>query len=271
MSERLEKEHEFLDEAKSFNWDTVKAMLTESPDLVNVQPAGRWSALHQAAFDGNSDAVTFLLEAGADPKAASRDGKTPAEVAKGAAKELLSKPSDDISEGAEAEEPPKKKAKTIGAGYSLNINNAVDKAFEMSSLSEIADAPTSALQGVSEKGREVLKKFKVNTIRDLGRWKFYRIAKGISGLAALEEEGKRSAGAALNINKAVDKKHEKKSLSELAKLPPSALQGLAGWADEELANLHIKTIGQLGEWKFAKWSEWITDLAEFENQDFSSL
>lgn len=269
MSERLEKEHEFLDEAKSFNWDTVKAMLTESPDLVNVQPAGRWSALHQAAFNGDSDAVSFLLAAGADPKATTRDGKTATEVAKGAAKELLSKPSDDAPE--EAEEPPKKKAKTIGEGYSLNINNAVDKAFEMSSLSEIADAPTSALQGVSEKGREVLKKFKVNTIRDLARWKFYRIAKGISGLAALEEEGKRSAGAALNINKAVDKKHERKSFSELAKLPPSALQGLAGWADEELAKLHIKTIGQLGEWKFAKWSEWITDLAEFENQDFSSL
>ena len=37
---------------------------------------------------------------------------------------------------------------------------------------------------------------------DLGKWKFYRIAKAMVGLAQLEQEGKREEGAALNINKA---------------------------------------------------------------------
>jgi hypothetical protein len=36
----------------------------------------------------------------------------------------------------------------------------------------------------------------------LGKWKFYRIAKAMVGLAQLEQEGKREEGAALNINKA---------------------------------------------------------------------
>ena len=26
-----------------------------------------------------------------------------------------------------------------------------------------------------------------------------------------------------------------------------------------------------GDWKYAKWSEWISELAKFENTDFSSL
>lgn len=66
------------------------------------------------------------------------------------------------------------------------------------------------------------------------------------------------------------KKHEKKPLQDIANLPPSALQGLAGWADDELAKLHIKTIAQLGDWKFAKWAEWIVVLSELETADFSS-
>eukprot|EP00933_Yihiella_yeosuensis_P035159 TRINITY_DN28635_c0_g1_i2.p1 TRINITY_DN28635_c0_g1~~TRINITY_DN28635_c0_g1_i2.p1 ORF type:complete len:272 (-),score=87.32 TRINITY_DN28635_c0_g1_i2:48-863(-) len=271
MADRLEKEHDFLDEAKSFNWDSVKSMVEESPHLVNVQPAGRWTALHQAAFNGSGAMVGFLLEKGADPQAATRDGKTPLEVAKGDARKRLEEVAKKASgDDAAPEEPPKKKAK-IGEGYSLNINSAVDKAFEHSSLAEIADAPTSALQGIAERGREILKKFKVHTVRDLGTWKFYRIAKAINGLAALEQAGKRSEGAALNLNKALDKKHEKKSLSDITKLPPSALQGLAPWADEELAKINVKTIAALGDWKFAKWSEWIAELAGHENLDFSSL
>jgi len=293
-SARLELEHDFLDNAKAFNWDSIKGQLEMTPDLVNVQPAGRWTALHQAAFEGNKEIAEFLLDKGASVNATTRDGKSPSTVAKGAAKAFLEGRSANAEEEAEdaqaapataaaraepkkkaaaAGEPPKKKAKVapIGEGYSLNVNNAVDKEYERSSLSEIADAPTSALQGIADKGRETLKKLKVKTVRDLGTWKYYKIAKAIVGLAALEQEGKRSSGAALNINSAMDKKHEKKSLSDICKLPPSALQGLADWVDVEFAALHIKTIQQLGDWKYARWSEWITELADYENLDFRSL
>jgi hypothetical protein len=50
----------------------------------------------------------------------------------------------------------------------MNINKAVDKAYESKSLKEIADAPVSALQGVSEGDAQLLEQaFKVRTVRDL--------------------------------------------------------------------------------------------------------
>ena len=271
-SDRLELEHDFLDNAKSFNWAAVKDLLKETPDLINVQPSMRWTALHQAAFDGNADIAAFLLEKGADPQALTRSGQTASEVAKNEAVRRVLQKAEGDGEGEAAAEagPPKKKAKKM-RNYQLNINNAVDKEYEGSSLSDIAAAPTSALQGVAQKGRDVLKKFKVHTISDLGNWKFYRISKAILGLSSLEQEGKREEGAALNINKALDKKHECKHLKEILELPPSALQGLAGWADAELAKVGVTTIAKLGDWKYAKWAEWISELSEFENLDFASL
>lgn len=268
---RLEKEHEFLDSAKSFEWAAVKAMLRETPGLINVQPCGRWTALHQAAFEGNGGVAKQLLDLGADSAARNRAGQTPADVAKGSAKEVLVA-SREGAAAAEAAapvaEPPAKKAKKEKVRtYHMNINEAVDKEYWHCSLSEIAAAPTSALRGIAGRGQEILKKLGVKTVRQLGKWKFYRMAKGIAGFSSLEQEGQRAEGSALNVDNALDKKHESKSLSEVAALPPSALQGIADWADEELAKLHIKTIADLGHWKFAQWAEWITDLAEFEVDD----
>ena len=48
---------------------------------MNVQPAGRWSALHHAAHAGNADAVRDLLRFGADPRAETKDGETPRALA----------------------------------------------------------------------------------------------------------------------------------------------------------------------------------------------
>lgn len=276
--ERIQLEHEFIDCAKSSNWDGVKILLAKSPALVNVQPAGRWSALHQAAHDGNVGVVNYLLQRGADLNQKTRSGKLPADVAKGEAKTLLApKVSEDApppppDDGEKLPEPPTKKFKAAAAArHRLNVNNAVDAEFQDSSLAEIAAAPVSALQGIAVKGRDVLKRFNIKTVRDLGSWKFYRIAKAISGLAALEQEGKRSEHAALNINKALDQKYETKGLRDILRLPPSALQGLAAWADEALEKVGITTIAKLGEWKFARWAEWIVELADYENADFSSL
>ncbi len=70
----------------------------------------------------------------------------------------------------------------------MNINKAVDKAFETKSLKEIADAPVDALEGVSASDSELLAKaFGIKTIRDLGSNKFFLVAQAISALAAKEE------------------------------------------------------------------------------------
>lgn len=284
---REELEHDFLDAAKGFNWSSVKEMLDKSPDLINVQPCGRWTALHQAAYEGNEEMAKYLLEKGASRTATNRGGKTALQVAKSAAVKAAladsptveaadAPPPDAISadktpaEKAESEEPPAKKAKK-DPEYILNINDAVDKEYHGSSLHELCKAPTSALQGIADRGKVVLKKFKVNSIEGLGTWKFYKIAKSILCLASIEQEGKREEGAHLNINKALDKKYEVKSLNDILNLKPSALQGLAPWADDELATLGVTTIAKLGEWKFAQWAESVVELSKYENLDFSSL
>ncbi len=70
----------------------------------------------------------------------------------------------------------------------LNINKAVDKAFESKSLKEIADAPVDALQGVSAGDAELLAKaFNIKTIRDLGTNKYFLTAEAIVALASKEE------------------------------------------------------------------------------------
>jgi len=91
-------QHAFLDLAKTRQLQKVVAAVKENPAIVNVQPAGRWSALHQAAEHGDQEVVNFLLTHGANLEAKTRDGKTPEDVAKGNVKHLLKPP------------PPKRKA-----------------------------------------------------------------------------------------------------------------------------------------------------------------
>eukprot|EP00429_Kryptoperidinium_foliaceum_P074862 CAMPEP_0176226268 /NCGR_PEP_ID=MMETSP0121_2-20121125/22176_1 /TAXON_ID=160619 /ORGANISM="Kryptoperidinium foliaceum, Strain CCMP 1326" /LENGTH=251 /DNA_ID=CAMNT_0017565535 /DNA_START=52 /DNA_END=807 /DNA_ORIENTATION=- len=226
-----------------------------------------WTALHQAAFEGNVTVCKALLAMGADEEALSRSGQTPADVARFGAKEAFARSGHGETDVAA---PPAKKARKAAAkalrSRSMNINFAVVKAYEECTFGEVASAPVSALQGVAGKGQEILERFGVKTVRGLGRWKFYKMAKAITGLSEKEEAGGRREGAVLNADKALDKAHEGKTLMDIKELPPSALQGIAPWADEELAKLHVKTIADLGRWKFAQWSEWIADLAEYEDE-----
>jgi len=175
----------------------------------------------------------------------------------------------------EAEDDPpasaEKKAKIDTSGYALNVNLAVDKKHESKPLSEIIKLPPGALQGLKEGTADKLfEAFKITSIQDLANWKFFKIARAIVTLADQEEEGKRAEDNLQNINKAVDKEFEKKSLKEIAAAPVSALQGLAAWADDDLKTLHIKSIHDLGTWKYCQWAESLVALAEFEAADFSS-
>lgn len=71
----------------------------------------------------------------------------------------------------------------------MNINNAVDKAYEDKSLGELADAPIAALQGVSDRQAQLLQDaFRIKTIRQLANLKYVRWAQAIVALAATEED-----------------------------------------------------------------------------------
>ena len=66
----------------------------------------------------------------------------------------------------------------------LGLENKLDKAWEGKSAQELAAAPVSALQGVSEGDAQLLAQaFGIKTIADLGNNKYFRWAQGIAALA----------------------------------------------------------------------------------------
>lgn len=70
----------------------------------------------------------------------------------------------------------------------MNINKAVDKAYETKSLKEIAAASVDALEGVTPSDAELLMKaFGIKTIHDLGTNKYFLVAQAIATLATKEE------------------------------------------------------------------------------------
>jgi len=69
----------------------------------------------------------------------------------------------------------------------MNIDNAVDKAYETKSLKEIADSPVDAIQGVSEGDARLLAEaFNVKTVRDFANLKYVKWAQAIVTLADTE-------------------------------------------------------------------------------------
>ncbi len=70
----------------------------------------------------------------------------------------------------------------------MNINFALDKAYEGKSFKELVDAPVDALAGVSAKDAELLKQaFGVKTIGDLAKLKYVKWAQAIANLAESEQ------------------------------------------------------------------------------------
>lgn len=191
----------------------------------------------------------------------SDEAKSPKRAADGEAKEAAS-PAKKQKKGDKSEAGPEV--------YQLNVNKAVDKEHEGKSFTEIIKLPPSALQGLAGRADKMLAAFNIKTVEDLANWKFFKIARAIVQLSKEEHKGKRDASSKQNVNKAVDKEWEKKSLRDIARAPVSALQGLAPWADDTLAPLRIKTIEQLANWKFVLWAEALVVLASHENADFSS-
>jgi hypothetical protein len=69
----------------------------------------------------------------------------------------------------------------------LNIDKAVMASYESASLPIMADAPVSALQGLTDEKAELLKILGVLKVKDLGQLKYAAWADAIVTLAAYEE------------------------------------------------------------------------------------
>ena len=68
----------------------------------------------------------------------------------------------------------------------LNLNNLVDKAYEDKSLKDLLGAPPSALEGLTPKHDELLAQLGINTVEDLGTWKYAQRAYALHALAKFE-------------------------------------------------------------------------------------
>jgi predicted flap endonuclease-1-like 5' DNA nuclease len=66
----------------------------------------------------------------------------------------------------------------------------------------------------------------------------------------------------VKFGKLVDKEWEDKTAKEILAAPPSALEGLTPKHDEKLAELGIKTVEQLANWKYVKRARALADLAD---------
>jgi ankyrin repeat protein len=59
----------------------VRLLIAQGAD-VNMEQAGGYTPLHQAAAAGNAELTEILLEAGANPSNLCHQGKTPADYAR---------------------------------------------------------------------------------------------------------------------------------------------------------------------------------------------
>lgn len=66
-----------------------------------------------------------------------------------------------------------------------DLGKLVDKAYQDKNLTEIVDAPVSALSGVSDGDAKLLKEaFNITTVGDLGRNPYFRTANALVALTS---------------------------------------------------------------------------------------
>jgi hypothetical protein len=68
----------------------------------------------------------------------------------------------------------------------------------------------------------------------------------------------------MKFAKLVDKAWEEKTAAEILAAPPSALEGLTEKHDEVLKGFGIKTVGDLGTWKYATRAAALVALADLD-------
>ena len=162
-----------------------------------------------------------------------------------------------------SEEPPAKKAKPTGwEDHTMNIAEAVMKADEGKFLTDLASAPITTIQGIGPKSEAILSALGVKTVEDLATYKYFLLARSLATLA--ETEDKRPEGSVMNVDKAMDKDFESKTLKEMTEAPISALEGLTEKAQELLTEFGVKTIGDLATWKYCRWAEAIVHASKYE-------
>eukprot|EP00300_Choanocystis_sp_HF-7_P009005 c16217_g1_i1.p1 GENE.c16217_g1_i1~~c16217_g1_i1.p1 ORF type:complete len:365 (+),score=127.07 c16217_g1_i1:118-1095(+) len=147
----------------------------------------------------------------------------------------------------------------------ININHALDKEFESKHLRELVNQPVHILQGLAERADKILDEwFGIRTIKQLANWKEAKLAWSITTLAAVEEDNGRAPDALMNIALGISEEDHDKTLKQIVDEPVTVLKGMDEDKAADLKKLHIKTVGDLGTWKYVAWAKAIVCLADKE-------
>ncbi|MDP3273691.1 MAG: hypothetical protein Q8Q09_00750 [Deltaproteobacteria bacterium] len=69
----------------------------------------------------------------------------------------------------------------------INLNKALDKAYEDKSLKELCDMPVAGFAGITDESAKGLERLGIKTVRDLAESKYVLWAQGIVALANAQE------------------------------------------------------------------------------------
>lgn len=87
----------------------------------------------------------------------------------------------------------------------MNIDTAIEAGYRGKTLCQIADAPLTALAGISEKGADAMKSaFGVTTVRELANLDCINLARAIVALAEVEQSPEKTEAEEKLIDDAVE-------------------------------------------------------------------
>merc|ERR1719382_611427 len=137
------------------------------------------------------------------------------------------KTSESNDESLTKEDKNPEELEKLREGYQMNVNGALVEAHQGTPFRDVVNLPVTALKAISKEQAKVLSEnFEVRTVRDLANWKFYQIANSMLTLAEVEEKSGRQDTSLQNINDAVDKQFEKKSITAIMEHKVEVLQGV---------------------------------------------
>ena len=132
-------------------------------------------------------------------------------------------------------------------------------------FADVVKDEVQTLQGIGPMSSRVLSALGISTIEELANYKFFHMARALATLAETEVKGDRPTGSVMNVDRAVDKEWESKSLKEIVEAPTEALEGISKDACDLLETLGCVTIGDLAKLKYCRWAEAMVKISEFEN------
>jgi len=157
---------------------------------------------------------------------------------------------------------------TAFENYTLNVEKALMKEDEGRLFSDITQDGIKTLQGIGPIAEQTLHTLGLRTIEDLATYKFYHMAKSIQVLATTAEGTFRPVGSVMNVDGAVDKPFQTKTLKEILESPVSALRGLSEDKGAMMKDhLGLATVNDLADFKFCKWAESIAFLGKYEGKN----